>query len=244
VALPSIILVHAGIGDSTMWDPLEPLLPAGWPVRRHELRGFGDTPLPDRAFSHVDDLEAVLDGPAVLVGASFGGLVALCVAGRRPDLVAGLVLIDAPLEDHDWSHDIAAHWAEEERLVEAGDLEGAAALNVRFWVGAAPAEVQDAVSEMTLRSLKLQAVGGEQEIELPELSLRNIRTPTLVMVGELDVPDFRRIGQRLARELPRATYVVVDNAAHLPALEQPEATARLIEDFLAGLNAGAAGPRG
>jgi 3-oxoadipate enol-lactonase len=235
VALPPIVLIHAGICDNRMWDPLEPLLPAGRQVLRHELRGFGETPLPEGRFSHVDDLEAVLDGPAVLVGASFGGLVALCVAGRRPDLVAGLVLIDAPLEDHDWSQEITAYWAEEERLVQAGDLERAVALNVRFWLGAAPAEAREAVAEMTLRSFKLQAAGGEQEIELPELSLRNIRTPTLVMVGELDVADFRRIGQRLAAELPRASYMVVDSAAHLPALEQPEATAREIDRFLAGL---------
>jgi 3-oxoadipate enol-lactonase len=51
-------------------------------------------------------------------------------------------------------------------------------------------------------------------------------------VGELDKPDFHRIAERLAREIADAKLVMVDGAGHLPALERPEATSRVVRDFL------------
>jgi hypothetical protein len=49
-----IVLVHAGICDASMWDGFD--LPG---AVRHELRGFGDTPLPESGeFSQADDLQA------------------------------------------------------------------------------------------------------------------------------------------------------------------------------------------
>jgi pimeloyl-ACP methyl ester carboxylesterase len=54
-----------------------------------------------------------------------------------------------------------------------------------------------------------------------------------VAVGEHDKPDFIAIAERLARELPDARLEVIAGAGHLPPLEQPEATARLVSAFLA-----------
>ena len=51
-----VVLVHSGVCDSRMWDGFE--LPG---ATRHELRGFGETPMPPTgAFSHADDLEAAI----------------------------------------------------------------------------------------------------------------------------------------------------------------------------------------
>jgi 3-oxoadipate enol-lactonase len=85
-----IVLVHAGICDASMWDGFD--LPG---AVRHELRGFGGTPLPESGvYSDADDLETRLGAePSTLVGASFGGQVCLEVAARRPDLVTELVLL-------------------------------------------------------------------------------------------------------------------------------------------------------
>jgi pimeloyl-ACP methyl ester carboxylesterase len=61
-----------------------------------------------------------------------------------------------------------------------------------------------------------------------------------VMVGSLDREDFRQIADRLAEELPQARHVVIEGAAHLPAMERPEATAQEIDRFLVSLDAGGA----
>jgi 3-oxoadipate enol-lactonase len=208
-----------------MWDGFD--LPG---AVRHELRGYGQTPPPPSGtFSHADELEAALgDGPAALVGASFGGLVCLEVASRRPELVTDLVLLDAPLPDHDWSAEVEDCWAEEDRLLEAGDLDGAAALNADFW---APA-VADSVLPMQRRAFALLTSTEAEEDDPGEIDLAAVSARTLVAVGELDRPDIHAIAQRLEEEIEGAERVVIAGAAHLPALEQPGETAALIRDFL------------
>ena len=208
-----------------MWDGFD--LPG---AVRHEMRGYGETPPPPRGtFSHADDLEAALgNGPAALVGASFGGLVCLEVASRRPGLVTELVLLDAPLSDHDWSAEVEDYWAEEDRLLEAGDLDGAAALNADFW---APA-VADRVLPMQRRAFELQTTTEAEGAEPGHIDLAAVTARTLVAVGELDRPDIHAIAERLGDEIEGAERAVIAGAAHLPALEQPTETAVLIRNFL------------
>jgi 3-oxoadipate enol-lactonase len=98
-----------------MWDGFD--LPGE--VRRHPL------PAP------LD--ETVGDEPTALVGASYGGFVSLDFAARKPELVEKLVLLDAPLMDHEFSPEFMDYVAEEERLYEAGDMDALVELNLAFW---------------------------------------------------------------------------------------------------------------
>jgi pimeloyl-ACP methyl ester carboxylesterase len=220
-----ILLVHAGIADASMWDGFD--LPG---AERHELRGFGATPMPaEGEFSHADDLEARIGGgPAALVGASFGGGVCLELAARRPELVSELVVLDAPLPDHDWSADVTGFSEEEDRLLEEGDLDSAADLNARFW---APS-VADRVRPMQRRSFELQLASGAEESYAERIDLGAITARTLVVVGEDDKADFREISARLAHEIPDARLVTIPGVTHLPSLERPDETAALVREFL------------
>ena len=200
-----------------MWDGFEPLL-AGREVVRHGLS--------------TGDPEASMRGPAVLIGASFGGYVCLDLAARKPELVKALVLMDAPLFDHEFSADLQAYEREEERLLEAGDLDAATRLNVDFWIGDAPSDVKRLTLEMCRGALEL-----EYEPELPEtIDLTRIAAPALVLTGERDHADFQAIAERLAAGLPDARRATVPGAQHLPALERPEHTARLVMEFLERAN--------
>jgi 3-oxoadipate enol-lactonase len=228
----STILVHSGICDTRMWDGFE--LPG---ATRHEMRGFGDTPLPAIGeYSHAADLEAAIgERPVALVGSSFGGLVSLAVAARRPEHVSELVLLDAPLADHDWSAEMDDYEQEEEGLIEQGDLRGAALLNAGFWPGPdASEQVRARIVEMCERALGLQAESEAEETDPYDIDLAAVRARTLVAVGEHDKADFRRIALRLAAEIPDAAHTVIPGAGHLPALERPAETALLVRDFLAG----------
>jgi 3-oxoadipate enol-lactonase len=220
-----ILLVHSGVCDASMWDGFE--LPG---AERHELRGFGDTPMPESGeFSNADDLEARLgDEPVALVGASFGGQVCLEVAARRPELVSALVLMNARVPDHEWSDEIIAFAEEEDRLFEEGDLDAAADLNVRFW---APS-VAERVRPMLRRSFELQVSSAAEAPDPERIDLGAIRARTLVVVGEEDKADFRAIAKRLADEIPDAELVTMAGVTHLPALERPEETGELVRRFL------------
>jgi 3-oxoadipate enol-lactonase len=178
--------------------------------------------LPGEVRRHLLSEPLVLDAPAALVGSSYGGLVCLEAAARQPELVTDLVLLDAPLPDHEWSEEVTAYGDEEERLLEAGDLDAATELNLAFW---APT-MADRLRPMTRWSLELEV----DEIE--QVDLRAVRARTLVAVGEHDKPDFRAIAERLARELPNAELAVVEGVGHLPSMERPDETAALVRRFL------------
>jgi len=211
-----------------MWDGFE--LPG---AIRHELRGFGQTSLPPAGeYSHVEDLEAALGGePAALVGASFGAFICLKVAAAHPGLVSELVLLDAPLHDRAWSDEIVRYQHEEDGLLEQGDLRGAAILNADFWLTSP--EPRDRVVEMQERAFELQAESEAEETTTETVELGAITARSLVAVGALDRRDFHEFAERLAREIPDARHAVIDGAGHLPALEQPKETARLVREFLA-----------
>jgi 3-oxoadipate enol-lactonase len=221
-----ILLVHSGVCDSRMWNGFD--LPGAVP---HELAGFGETPLPPAGeFSHARDLAAALSEPAALVGASFGGQVCLEVASSHPDLVSELVLLDAPLPDHDWSEEVLDFAGREEELLEEGELHAAAVLNADFWLE--DPSNRDLVIEMQERAFRLQSESEAEEIETESIDLGAVRARTLVMVGELDKRDFHAIAERLAREIPGAERAEIAGAGHLPALERPAETSRLIIEFL------------
>ncbi|MFL5894655.1 MAG: alpha/beta fold hydrolase, partial [Thermoleophilaceae bacterium] len=105
---PDVVLVHAGVADLRMWDPLVAELAARVRTVRFDMRGYGRTTSQPGPFWPVADLDALLTQLAIeeatVVGASFGGLVALELAAAHPGRVGRLVLLDALLpDDHDWS---------------------------------------------------------------------------------------------------------------------------------------------
>ena len=249
---PPVVLLHAGVADARMWEPQwASLAAAGHRVLRCDLPGFGRTPLQRGPVSPAGEVVALLDAHgierAAFVAASMGGLVALEIAIARPERVSALVLAAAPLPDHDFSATVTGGWEAEESALERGDVEAAVEACLRLWVdGPArrPDEVDPAlrasVGAMQRQAFELQLAVGEDSEDVPLVPdvperLGEIRAPALVLVGELDVADFRDIADRLARELAGAAGGArsIAGAAHLPSLERPAAFDALAVPFLA-----------
>jgi pimeloyl-ACP methyl ester carboxylesterase len=226
-----IVLLHSALGDSRLWArQIELLRGRGYDVVAPDLPGFGEAPEPQphEPLSFVDLVAELL--PAVLVGNSFGGGVALRTALEHADRVPRLVLVAAGVPDHEWSSDMKEYWQREEELAEAGDLDGATQLNLDFWV--AP-EHHELVRPQQRRALELQTGHEPPEVRWPEpRPLSELTMPTLVVVGDRDQPDFLAIGERIAREAPNARLEIVPGAGHLVALDAPEAFERLLLEFL------------
>ena len=246
--MSTVLLLHAGIADSRMWEPqVAPLEATGRRVLTPDLRGFGRRPAATEPFSHARDAEALLDGPTAVVGASLGGRVALELALLRPALVERLVLIAPGLSGWAWSEAVRAGWQEEEAAYERGDLDGAAEASVRMWVDGprrrpdqVDPEVRQLVHNMVLRSyvLEQETVGGSAEEE-PALDpplherLAEVACPTLVLVGDEDVDDLRAIAGHVAASVPGAELIELPGTAHLPSLERPDEVNALLLQFLA-----------
>ena len=62
--------------------------------------------------------------------------------------------------------------------------------------------------------------------------LEGVTAPTLVAVGERDVPGFREMSAVLARRIPGAAYRVIADAGHLTSMEQPAAVSGLLTQFV------------
>jgi 3-oxoadipate enol-lactonase len=245
---PPVVLVHAGICDSRMWDPQWETFPRAHRVVRYDLRGFGRSPLGPGRYSPPADLIALLDelalGPATLVGASMGGGVSLQVAVARPELVSALVLVGSGVRGHDWSDYVTRAWAEEEAAFERGDLDAAVEVNLRTWVDGprrspdeVDPEIRRQVGEMQRRALELYVEGGadaQEEALVLDIGdrLGEISVPTLVLVGELDVTDIHLLADRLEREIPGARRATIEGAAHVPSMERPDEFDRLVLGFL------------
>ena len=168
---------------------------------------------------------------AVVVGSSFGGLVALEHAVAHPRRVRRLVLLDALLPGQPWSEGMTRFGEDEDAALEAGRIDEAVELNVAMWAPDAAPEQQDLVRDMQRRAFELQLATDSEPLNLdPPVSERlgECRMPVLVAYGAEDVPDFVAIAHRLARELPDATLMKIDGAGHLPALEQPGVVASAI----------------
>jgi len=223
-----VVLLHAGIGDSRLWARQVPALAPHFEVVAPDLPGFGETPEPDEPFSLVDLVAAHL--PAALVGNSFGGMVALRTALAHPDRVSKLVLVAPAFPGWDFGEQIQAYWAAEEAAVARGDLAAATEVNLEFWV--AP-EHRDEVRPQQLRALELQTAHEEPEVRWPQLApLSSLTVPTLVVIGERDVDDFRAIAAHVAGELPDADLAVVPGAGHLVGLDRPDELNALLLEFL------------
>ena len=97
---PPVVLLHPGVGDSRIWEPVMPALTASWRVIRYDARGFGRSPAPTVKFSLLADLITVLDhfglDRVAIVGCSQGGGSALGLALEHRARVSALVLLSTP----------------------------------------------------------------------------------------------------------------------------------------------------
>jgi pimeloyl-ACP methyl ester carboxylesterase len=236
---PTVVLVHAGVADLRMWDqPTAALVAAGRRVVRCDLRGYGSSPLePGASYGDAEDVLALVQELGLtsfaLVGASYGGYVAQQVASAEPALVERLVLVCAAGDLGEPDAGLRAFWQEEDRLLEAGDIDGATELNVATWLG--PGADDDArvlVRTMQRAAFDQLAAGEVHDRELPVIP-ELLAMPVTVIVGAHDFDFFRDTARALVDRLPRAELVELEWAGHLPTLERPDEGGRMLLGALA-----------
>lgn len=241
-----LVLVHAGIADSRMWDEQFAAFAGNYRVIRYDMRGFGQTEMVEGPFSHHEDLRGLLDslgvGQTHIVGCSMGGGTVLDFALEYPGRVGNLVLVGSAVGG--FNPDFGPPKERDDLVAadEAGDLELVSELEVRMWVdgpGRSPedveASVRDLVREMNLIALQNEAtgLGDELEPEPPAADrLPDVQAPTLLIVGDEDQPRIFAAADLLEKELPNVRKVIMHGTAHVPNLERPEEFDRIVLDFL------------
>lgn len=243
-----VVLLHAGVCDRRMWrGQVAALADAGFAAHAYDRRGHGDTLHADEAWSDLDDLVAVLDGvapgrPAILVGCSRGGAIAIDAALAHPGRVEALMLVAPAIggapEPASLPAPIQAMVERMERAEEANDVDAINALEAHAWLDgpqSAEGRVHGPVRELFLamNEIALRAeVRGEARSPPPAYErVGAIASPTLIAWGDLDFPDVVANAAYLAAAIPGARRHVFTGAAHLPNMEQPVDFDRLLVDF-------------
>lgn len=238
---PPVVYFHGATGLT--WDPFLDALAEGFTVYAPEHPGTtpgdpdGIKPLDtlwDLILYYYEVFDRLgLESPAV-IGHSFGGMVAAEVAATNPERVSKLVLID-PVGL--WRDDAPIkNWM----VMQPQDLAKAVFADPESDVArqalAVPEEM-DAQIDAQIQFMWSLACTGKFVWPIPDKGLKKrihrIQAPTLVIWGKQDglVPPLyaEEFGSRLAN----ARVELVDNAGHVPQLEQPATVSRLVREFLA-----------
>jgi 3-oxoadipate enol-lactonase len=239
-ARPPLVLINSLGSDLRLWDGLLPHLDGRWRVIRYDQRGQGQSevpPGPYRLRDHACDLAGLLERleveRPVLLGLSVGGLIAMDCVGQFPGRARALVLSDtAPRIG------TPEGWTERmQGIREHGMPEMAAGIIGRWvtpgFVERRPADYES-LRQMLLRSPLegyLATCAALRDADLQAL-LPQLTMPILVMCGAKDISTPPAQMRALAQgALPRARFEVIEGAAHLPCIEQPEAVAAALEAF-------------
>jgi 3-oxoadipate enol-lactonase len=243
-----VVLLHAGVSDSRLWEPQLRSFSQSRSVLRVDLPGFGNSPIETNPVSNRGAIREAMDaesiGRAALIGVSLGGNTALELALESPERASALVLVGAGLPDHEWSEEVTSFFAAEEEALERGDFDAAVGANLRMWVAGPRRSLDDIdpamrelVGEMQRQAFEQQK--GHDDVRDLRLDppaserLGEVKVPTLVLTGDEDVADIHLVADRLAAGIPGAERATIAGAAHLPNLERPEEFDRIVLGFLA-----------
>lgn len=214
-----ILCVHGGASSARVWEQPADRLAALGRVITYDRRGYSRSERPDpfvstRVTEHADDAAALLDAldatPAVVVGRSYGGQVAIELALRHPDHVRALVLLEGVPESLDPE---GAEWAADLRRRVLDEPEAAVETVLRDVLGdddweRLPDEIRVAFLENG--PALVADLRGEDYLVLDAGALARIDKPSLLVAAAGSHPAFRRVNERAAALMPAARAVLVE----------------------------------
>jgi 3-oxoadipate enol-lactonase len=243
-----LVLVHAFPLHSAMWVPQLEEPPDDWRVIAPDLPGFGANPAsgsqPMTMDAAADSVALLMDTlgvrRAVFGGLSMGGYVCLALLRRHPALLRGLLLCDTRATP-DTEEVRRGRMQTAAKVMRAGTSEFVGGMlgrllspTTRQHQPAVTAEVKGMMLAAPAESVAAALRGMAERADATPL-LSGLSVPTQIIVGSDDEVTPPAEARTLARAIPAASLVVIDDAGHLPNLERPAEFNRALASFLASL---------
>jgi pimeloyl-ACP methyl ester carboxylesterase len=271
---PPVVMIHGLGGSHLNWERIAPGVSADHHPYAIDMRGFGLTPL-EGADASIDSqielvarfIEEVAGGPAIVFGNSFGGTIALVLADRRPDLVAGLALFAPGLPPQSAKavnrgtvrflalpllpgvgekamQRFAASGSPEERITFHMESMTAHPARIDPATKAALVEMRRLRDDMEwaprayCQALRSAAALTGRRRRFREM-IHRIGAPTLILHGMLDDTVPFESAEWLARERPDWRFAPLADCGHVPQLELPKRSLRIFNDWRTSLDSSA-----
>lgn len=234
-----VVLVHDGVLDSSAWNDVWPEFCKHFHTIRYDRRGYGRSSLATQGHYATEDLAAILHHlklkQVAIVGSSHGGEISINFTLEHPEMVEQLVLVGAVVGGMPYTKHFLERGEALGKPLEKGDIKGAITAATKDKYLTAPG------SEAARKRMADILLANPQDLTHPELELPvkpalprlgEIHIPTLLLVGDADIPDVHAHAGAIEAGIPRAHLVVINDVGHLMYLEKPAEFSRTVIEFL------------
>jgi 3-oxoadipate enol-lactonase len=235
----AVVLVHDGVLHSAAWDEVWPEFCKHFHTIRYDRRGYGRSPAATEGYFATDDLAALLRhlklSHTAIVGSSHGGEISINFTLDHPEMVQQLVLVGAVVGGMPYSKHFLDRGSVLGKPLEKGDIQGAvaAASQDKYLVALGNDAARKRMADLlSANPQDLTHADFELPVKPALARLHEIRIPTLLLVGDADIPDVHAHAGALEAGIPRARRVVISNVGHLMYLEKPQEFSRIVIGFL------------
>jgi pimeloyl-ACP methyl ester carboxylesterase len=255
LAPTTIVLCHGGSAHCHWWDRVAPQLTECGRVLALDFRGHGRSEWSSTygLAAYLDDLttfiEEHLHERVVLVGHSMGGEIAMRVAVDSPQLLGGLVIVDASPAGLPLKTRLLWRWKRRNQSGVRPEFPTKEALSARFRLSPPGHNLTNAaLAELALNGAEQLPSGSwafrldpntrklTRGWRLPRCRIQDIRMPVLILRGEHSRLVSAQQAHRMHRRILGSRFVTIPSAHHHVPLDNPDATAGAIIEFVASLD--------
>lgn len=227
---PLLIFLHGFGLDHRMWENQVDFFSKKYTCIAIDLRGFGNASVPgETSYSHHEDVNELLnclgvEQPVTLIGLSMGARVVANFALVYPQRTKAVIFVDAAIDGYVFKDfDLA-------KIYTAGKEQGIEVAN-RMWLDHPifePAgkneDVTQQLSEMVMSYSGWHWINKNPIVNLSPPAIEQIHkiaVPVLIVIGKLDIPDFKAIAALLNKQIPDSSKVEIAGAGHMSNMESP-----------------------
>ena len=240
-----LILIHGNFNDSRVWDYQIASFAEHYKVVWYDQRGYGRSDTPISAFSHFQDLKALIDlldlKKITLIGSSSGGSVAVDFALQYPELVKALVLVAPSINGYRYPLQVMLEAMKNIFLLKSKGFEVTIEkfINNPFWEYLFPPQHRQEAREKVLQIVKTPKnfYSWDFKLAIPQKPsankrLQEIHLPTLIVISDKDKAFNIKVGEYVYKEIKNSKKIVISDCGHLPFVEKPEEFNKRALDFL------------
>jgi 3-oxoadipate enol-lactonase len=237
---PVLLVANSLMANGSMWDGNVAALADRYRVLRYDKRGHGASGVSDGPYTIAqlaDDAVGLLDAlkieKAHFMGLSIGGMIGQQLGARYPERILSLSLCNTASEMPPRSL-----WEERFEIARAQGIAGLVDGTIKRWftsafIERAPQEIEKVRQMILGTNLNGYIACGSAVRDMAQSTmLLKIKTPTLVLSGRDDPACTVDQGTVLHRLIDHSKMVIIEQAAHLSNIEQPEVFNRTVREFI------------